>query len=83
MNPMMALDSPDAGTAAMTSKTTTKWRPTIMPTNSKKYAVTRQWKDNPSDFQVLEYFGTILECKLFIAGQRADKRYRYDVAEWV
>ena len=54
-----------------------------MPTNSKKYAVTRQWKDNPSDFQVLEYFGTILECKLFIAGQRADKSYRYDVAEWV
>ena len=31
-----------------------------------KYAVVRHWKDNPRDFQVLEYFYTKKECKEYI-----------------
>ena len=31
-----------------------------------KYAVIRRWKDNPGDFQVLEYFSAKRECAEYI-----------------
>ena len=30
------------------------------------FAVIRRWKDNPRDFQVLEYFSTKEECEQYI-----------------
>ena len=47
------------------------------------YAVTRHWKDNHDDFQVLEYFASEAECRAFIRRQSHDSRYRYEVSSWV
>ena len=46
----------------------------------KRFAVIRRWKDNESDFQVLEYFQTVDECKTYIAAQNKSGEYKYEVA---
>jgi len=46
----------------------------------KKYAVIQKWKDNTTDFAVLEYFETIGECEEFIKLQKKDRRYEFDIA---
>ena len=46
----------------------------------KRFAVIRRWKDNENDFQVLEYFQTLYECKTYIAAQKKSGEYKYEVA---
>lgn len=57
------------------SKTNTTQKP--LP-----FAVTRRWKDNPEDFQVLEYFQSIEECQKYIKSQRKSPEYKMEVCAW-
>lgn len=57
-----------------------KYRPeNNMP---KEYAVVRRWKDDPSDFEVVEYFETLIECRQFIAKQKKSHRFQWEVAKY-
>ena len=47
-----------------------------------KYAVIKQWHDNPNDFAVIEYFETIDECNNYIKKQKKDPRYEWGVASY-
>ena len=50
---------------------------------AREYAVVRRWKDNPRDFQVLEYFATKEECAEYIASHphhQAD--CQLEIAKW-
>ena len=48
----------------------------------KYFAVIRRWKDNENDFQVLEYFQTINECKAYITTQKKSHEYNYEIAKY-
>ena len=55
-----------------------------MDKKAMEYAVVRRWKDNPRDFQVLEYFCTKDECKQYIA-RHPDHRTdcKLEIAKWI
>ena len=49
----------------------------------KKFAVICQWKDNPNDFQVLEYFSTYVEGRDYIKTlPKNPDRYSYHVMSY-
>ena len=49
---------------------------------SMRYAVVRKWKDNPNDFQVLEYVATIQDGDNLIKKQNKSSEYEYEVMEY-
>lgn len=46
------------------------------------YAVLRRWKDNPTDFQVLEYCKTKQEAEAWIHQQPTSHLYTYEVGAY-
>lgn len=44
-----------------------------------KFAVVRQWADAPSEFQVIDYFPSIKTAREFIAKQKQNERYEYQI----
>lgn len=67
----------------MNSKTENHNREPLVAPTGYPFAVTRHWKDNPNDFQVLEYFRTLKECQAYIATQKKDARYKDKVSSWI
>jgi|DEB0MinimDraft_10_1074344.scaffolds.fasta_scaffold63326_1 hypothetical protein len=66
-------------------KTTTKNQKAegdCSPASCYAFAVTRHWKDNPNDFQVLEYFSSVEECQAYIDTQKKDHRYEDKISSW-
>jgi hypothetical protein len=49
---------------------------------SRQFCVTRHWKDNPNDFQVLEYFYTIKECQQYIKSEKKSHLYKDKISTW-
>ena len=53
------------------------------PKRALRYAVVRRWKENPGDFQVLEYFETKRECETYIATHPHHATdMRLEIARW-
>jgi len=48
-----------------------------------RYAVIRRWKDNERDFQVIEYYSTIAECKTYIKQQKRSNLFKYEIAKYI
>lgn len=44
-----------------------------------KYVVIRQWKDNPDNYQILEYFSTIKDCDDYIKIQEKSHLFDLDI----
>lgn len=51
---------------------------------AQEYAVVKKWKDNPKDFQVLEYFEDILETKKYIKKlEKNPKMFTYEIMKYI
>jgi hypothetical protein len=44
-----------------------------------RYVVIKKWKDNPLNFQVIDYFQTLKEAEDYIEKQIARKQFKYEV----
>jgi hypothetical protein len=49
---------------------------------AKNYVVMRRWKDNPSDFQIVDYFESIAECEEYILTQKKDILFDLEVGKY-
>lgn len=49
---------------------------------AKEYAVIRRWKDNPDNFQVIDYYNSKNECLEYISNQEKSNKYNYEVAKY-
>jgi len=47
-----------------------------------QYAVIKRWKDNPMDFQVIDYFKTYRDCQRYIARQAKDALYTWEIGKY-
>ena len=54
-------------------------QPTV---KGKPFAVIRRWKDNPDEFQVLEYFHESTDAQHYLSLQPRHKDYRLEIATW-
>lgn len=49
---------------------------------AREWAVLRRWKDNPSDFEVVEYCATQQEAEQHIAKLSRSHYYNYEVGHY-
>jgi hypothetical protein len=51
---------------------------------TKRYAVVKKWKDNPKDFQVLEYIKNKVEGNKYIKTLPKDpERFTYEIMKYI
>lgn len=48
----------------------------------KYYCVYRKWKE-ARDIQILEYFGTLAECRMFMSYQVKSPKYKLGIGKWI
>jgi hypothetical protein len=48
----------------------------------KRFAVVRHWEDNPTNFQVLDYFATVEDAQAFVSSQPKSKDYKDEIRKY-